>query len=46
MKDITDADCVHRKRVCIDFEIKHLEKYHDLHIQSSTLLLADVSENI
>ena len=46
MKDITDADYEHRKSVCIDFEIKNLGKYHDLYIQSNTLLLADVSENI
>ena len=30
MEDITDADHVHTKRVCKDFEIKHLEEYHYL----------------
>ena len=44
MEDITDADHVHAKRVCKDFEIKNLE-YHDLYVQSDTLLLADVFEN-
>ena len=39
IKDITDADYVHTKRVCKDFEIKHLEQYHDLHVQSDALLL-------
>ena len=28
-----------------EFEIKTLEKYHDLYVQSDTLLLADVFEN-
>ena len=45
MEDITDADYVHPKRVCKDFEIKHLGEYHDLYVQSDTLLLADVFEN-
>ena len=33
------------KRVCNDFEIKNLEPYHDLYVQSNMLLLADVFEN-
>ena len=45
MEDITDADYVHTKRVCEDFEIKHLGEYHDLCLKSDTLLLADVFEN-
>ena len=45
MEDITDAGNVHSKRVCKDFEIKNLEEYHDLYVQSDTLLLADVFEN-
>ena len=28
-----------------DFEIKNLEEYHDLYVQSHTFLLADVFEN-
>ena len=36
--------CV-QKRVCKDFEIKYLGEYHDLYVQSNTLLLADVFEN-
>ena len=45
MKDITDADYAHTKRVCKEFEIKNLGEYHDLHVQSDTLLLAVVFEN-
>ena len=45
MEDITDAVYAHAKRVCKDFEIKHLGEYHDLYVQSDTLLLADVFKN-
>ena len=42
MEDITDADYAHTKRVFKYFKIK----YCDLYVQSNTLLLADVFENI
>ena len=42
MEDIADADYTHTKRVCEDFEIKHLCEYYDLYIPSDTLLLAEV----
>ena len=45
MEDVTDADYIHAKRVCIDFEIKKLDEYHDLCLKSDALLLADVFEN-
>ena len=45
MKDITDAGYAHAKRVCKDFKTKNPGEYHDLHIQSDTLLLADIFEN-
>ena len=45
MEDITNADHAHAKRVFKDYERKNLEEYHDLYIQSDTLLLADVFEN-
>ena len=45
MKDITNADYVHTKRVYKEFEIKNLGEYHDLYGQSDTLLLLDVFEN-
>ena len=31
--------------VCKDFEIKNSGEYHDLYVQSNTLLLTDVFEN-
>ena len=42
MEVITDADYTHGKRVCKDFEIKNLDEYHDLYVQSNTLLLVDI----
>ena len=46
MEDITDLDYADTKRVCKDFEIKHLGEYYDLYVQSDdTLSLADVFEN-
>ena len=45
MKDITDADYAYAIKVFKDFEIKNLVEYHDLYVQSNTLLLADVFEN-
>ena len=41
----TDADYAHAKGFYKDFEIKNLGEYHDLYVQSNTLLLADVFEN-
>ena len=45
VKDITDADYTHAKNVCKEFKIKNLGKYHDLYVQSNTLLLDDAFEN-
>ena len=42
MKDITEADYSHAKRVYKDFKIKNLVEYHDLYAQSDILLIADV----
>ena len=42
MDDITNADYVHTKRVCKDFEINNLGEYHDFYLQSNTLLFAYV----
>ena len=46
MGDITDADYAHAIRVCKDFESKNWGEYHDLYVQSDTLLLDDVFENL
>ena len=46
MEDITDADYGNAKRVCKDFEINNLEEYHGLYVQSDTLLLTNIIENI
>ena len=42
MEDITDADYMHAKRVCKEFEIKKLGKYYDLYLKIDTLVLIDV----
>ena len=46
IEDTTDANYMHAKRVCKDFEIKNLGEYHDLHPKSDTLLLADVFDKM
>ena len=45
-RDTTDADYMHVKRVCKDFEIKNLGENHDLCLKSDTLLLANIFENL
>ena len=45
MEDITDVDYTHVKRVCKDFKITNLGKYHDLYVQIDALLLDNVFEN-
>ena len=45
MEDITDADYTHEIIVSKDFDVKHLGEYHDIYVQSDTLLLGDVLEN-
>ena len=45
IEDITDADQANGKIVGKDFKIKFFEEYHDLYVQSDTLLLDDVFEN-
>ena len=45
MKDSTDVDNAHVKRVCKSFETEELGEYHHLYVQSDTLLLVAVFRN-
>ena len=45
MEDITEIDYRHAEKVFNKFNIKKLGEYHDLYIQSDTILLADVFES-
>ena len=40
-----DADYAHANKVFKEFKLKNLGDYHNLYVQSNTLLLADVFEN-
>ena len=42
MEDITDVDYRHAHRVFNNLNNKNLGDYHDLYVQSNTLLLADI----
>ena len=43
--DITGNSYIHAKKIFEAFELKNLGEYHDLYVQSHTLLLSDVFEN-
>ena len=45
MEDIKDVHYRHAKRVVKYFNNKNLGDYHDLYVQSNTLILADISED-
>ena len=45
MEDIDDIDHRHGNNVFNKFKLNNLGDYHDLYVQSDTLLLADVFEN-
>ena len=44
-EDITDKDYAHAQEIFKELKLKNLADYHDLYVQSDTLLLADVFEN-
>ena len=44
MEDITDIDYKHVKSVFKELEMINLSDYHDLYVQSNTLLLPDIFE--
>ena len=45
MENIDDIDYRHGNNVFKIFELENLRQYHDLYLQSDTLLLADAFEN-
>ena len=45
MENIDDSDYRHGNKVFKRFKLKNLGEYHNLYVQSDTLLLADVFEN-
>ena len=45
LEDITDKDYVQAQKLFKELKLKNLGDYHDLYVQSDTLLLADVFEN-
>ena len=45
LEDISDKDYLHAQKVCDVFEMNNIGDYHDLYVQTDTLLLADVFEN-
>ena len=45
MEDISDIDYRHANNVLKVFKLENLGNYHDLYVQSDTLLLADVFNN-
>ena len=46
MEDITDADYMHGKRVCKDFQINNLGEDHDLYLKGDISLLAGAFETL
>ena len=45
LEDITDKDYAHGQKLFKELKLKNLRNYHDLYVQSDTLLHADVFEN-
>ena len=45
LENISDEDYPHAQKIWDEFKIKHLGEYHDLYVQSDTLLLSDIFQN-
>ena len=45
IESIIDIDYIHAMRVFKEFKMNNLADYHDLYVQSDTLMLADIFEN-
>ena len=45
LEGITDDEYIHAQKVFEKFNIKNVGEYHDLYVQSDTLLLTDLFEN-
>ena len=45
LENITEVDYIHAKNVSKTFKLNNLGDYHDLYVQSGTLLLVDIFEN-
>ena len=45
LEDISDEDYTHAQKLWNVFEVNNIGDYHDLHVQSDTLLIADAYEN-
>ena len=45
IESIIDIDYIYATRVFKEFKMNNLGDYHDLYVQSDTLLLADIFEN-
>ena len=46
LEDVTNKDYTHAQKVFKEFKFKNLGDYGDLYVQSGTLLLAEVFENL
>ena len=46
LEHITDEDYTHAQKLFKEFKIKNQGEYHDLYVQSDTLLVPDVPKNV
>ena len=45
LENIIDKDYKHAQKVFEEFNLKNLRNYHNFHVQSDALLLADILDN-